>query len=243
MKKRFLAACCLSAVAMAGMAQKDEWKDPKVNAVNRAPMHTAYFAYESAEKAAAGVKESSGNFVSLNGQWKFNWVKDAGSRPTDFYKTTFDDKGWDNMEVPAMWEMNGYGDPIYVNVGYAWRNQYRNNPPLVPEENNHVGSYRREITVPDDWKGKEIFAHFGSVTSNMYLWVNGKYVGYSEDSKLEAEFDLTSYLKPGKNLIAFQVFRWCDGTYLEDQDFSASRVWDATATSMPATNNIYKISA
>lgn len=115
--------------------------------------------------------------------------------------------------------MNGYGDPIYVNVGYAWRSQYKNNPPYVPIENNHVGSYRKEIIIPAEWSEKEIFAHFGSVTSNMYLWVNGKYVGYSEDSKLEAEFNLTKYLKPGKNLIAFQVFRWCDGTYLEDQDF------------------------
>ena len=123
------------------------------------------------------------------------------------------------MKVPGVWEMNGYGDPIYVNVGYAWRSQYKNNPPYVPIENNHVGSYRKEIIIPAEWSGKEIFAHFGSVTSNMYLWVNGKYVGYSEDSKLEAEFNLTKYLKPGKNLIAFQVFRWCDGTYLEDQDF------------------------
>ena len=121
--------------------------------------------------------------------------------------------------MPAVWELNGYGDPIYVNVGYAWRNQFQNNPPLVPTENNHVGSYRKEIVLPADWKGKDIFAHFGSVTSNMDLWVNGRYVGYSEDSKLEAEFDLTNYLKPGKNLIAFQVFRWCDGSYLEDQDF------------------------
>ena len=124
------------------------------------------------------------------------------------------------MAVPGVWELNGFGDPIYVNVGYAWRNQFKNNPPQVPVVDNHVGSYRREIVVPATWKGKDIIAHFGSVTSNMYLWVNGKYVGYSEDSKLEAEFDLTSYLKPGqKNLIAFQVFRWCDGTYLEDQDF------------------------
>lgn len=124
------------------------------------------------------------------------------------------------MPVPGVWELNGFGDPIYVNVGYAWRNQFKNNPPQVPVVDNHVGSYRREIVVPATWKGKDIIAHFGSVTSNMYLWVNGKYVGYSEDSKLEAEFDLTSYLKPGqKNLIAFQVFRWCDGTYLEDQDF------------------------
>lgn len=154
--------------------------------------------------------------MTLNGTWKFNWVKDADSRPTDFWKTGFNDKGWDDLQVPAVWELNGYGDPIYVNVGYAWRNQFQNNPPEVPTENNHVGSYRREIVVPASWKGKDIIAHFGSVTSNMYLWVNGRYVGYSEDSKLEAEFDLTPYLKPGqKNLIAFQVFRWCDGTYLE----------------------------
>ena len=140
-------------------------------------------------------------------------------RPTNFYRTSFNDRHWTILKVPAVWELNGYGDPIYVNVGYAWRNQFQNNPPLVPTENNHVGSYRKEIVLPADWKGKDIFADFGSVTSNMYLWVNGRYVGYSEDSKLEAEFDLTNYLKPGKNLIAFQVFRWCDGSYLEDQDF------------------------
>lgn len=147
-------------------------------------------------------------------------MKNADARPTDFWKVDFNDKGWDDLQVPAVWELNGYGDPIYLNVGYAWRNQFTNNPPYVPVENNHVGSYRREIVVPADWKGKDIIAHFGAVSSNMYLWVNGKYVGYSEDSKLEAEFDLTPYLKPGqKNIIAFQVFRWCDGSYLEDQDF------------------------
>ena len=197
-----------------------EWQDAEVNAVNRAPMHTSYFAYESREAAAAGDKQQSSNFLSLNGTWKFNWVKDAGSRPTDFWRPGFNDKGWADMQVPAVWELNGYGDPIYVNVGYAWRNMYRNNPPVVPEEENHVGSYRRTITIPAGWKGKDIIAHFGSVTSNIYLWVNGKFVGYSEDSKLEAEFDLTPYLMPGReNLIAFQTFRWCDGTYLEDQDF------------------------
>ncbi len=183
-------------------------------------MHTAYFAYEDAEAARKAVKEQSANYMTLNGTWKFNWVKDADARPVDFWKTDFNDKGWDEMQVPAVWELNGYGNPIYVNVGYAWRNQFRNNPPEVPIEDNHVGSYRREIMVPATWSGKDIIAHFGSVTSNMYLWVNGKYVGYSEDSKLEAEFDLTPYLKPGQqNVIAFQVFRWCDGTYLEDQDF------------------------
>ncbi len=205
--------------SLATMAQHDEWKNPEINAVNRAPMHTNYFAYSSSEEAAKADKENSSNFMTLNGIWKFNWVKNADARPTDFYRTDYNDKGWGQMKVPGVWEMNGYGDPIYVNVGYAWRSQYKNNPPYVPIENNHVGSYRKEIIIPAEWSGKEIFAHFGSVTSNMYLWVNGKYVGYSEDSKLEAEFNLTKYLKPGKNLIAFQVFRWCDGTYLEDQDF------------------------
>lgn len=218
-KHLFASMLLLTALPVEAQSFK-EWQDPEVNAVNRAPMHTHYFAYESADAARRGDKEQSANYMTLNGTWKFNWVKDADARPVGFWQTGFNDKGWDDLPVPGMWELHGYGDPIYVNIGYAWRNQYTNNPPYVPTENNHVGSYRREITVPASWKGKDIIAHFGSVTSNMYLWVNGKYVGYSEDSKLEAEFDLTSYLKPGqKNLIAFQTFRWCDGTYLEDQDF------------------------
>ena len=220
MKKHILTSLLAWMTLTLGAQTFQEWKDPRINAVNRAPMHANYFAYESAEAAKKGIKENSANFMTLNGTWKFNWVKDADSRPTDFWKTGFNDKGWNDIPVPGVWELHGYGDPIYVNIGYAWRNQFENNPPYVPTENNHVGSYRKEITVPASWKGKDIIAHFGSVTSNMYLWVNGKYVGYSEDSKLEAEFNLTPYLKPGqKNLIAFQVFRWCDGTYLEDQDF------------------------
>ncbi len=220
MKKHLLTGL-FAALALSANAQSfHEWQDPEVNAVNRAPMHTNYFAYESADAAARGAKEQSSNFMTLNGTWKFFWVQDADSRPTDFWKVGYNDKGWSDMSVPGVWELNGYGDPIYVNTGYAWRNQFKSNPPQVPTQNNHVGSYRREITVPANWGGKEIIAHFGSVTSNIYLWVNGRYVGYSEDSKLEAEFNLTPYLKPGqKNLIAFQVFRWCDGTYLEDQDF------------------------
>lgn len=219
--KNILLIGALSLAAVAGNAQSfKEWQDPEINAVNRAPMHANFFAYENKEAADAAVKEKSSNFMTLNGTWKFFWVKDADARPVDFWKVGYNDRGWDYMQVPAVWELNGYGDPIYVNIGYAWRNQYKSNPPYVPVENNHVGSYRREIVVPADWNGKDIVAHFGSVTSNMYLWVNGKFVGYSEDSKLEAEFDITRYVKPGqKNLIAFQVFRWCDGTYLEDQDF------------------------
>lgn len=213
----------LSAVLVsmnAGAQNFTEWQDPRVNEVNRHPMHASYFAYESQQAAEAGVKENSANFLSLNGRWAFNWVEHADQRPSDFWKTDYNDKGWDSMTVPGIWELNGFGDPIYLNAGYAWGSQYRNNPPIVPEKNNHVGSYRKLINVPAEWKGKEIIAHFGSVTSNIYLWVNGKFVGYSEDSKLEAEFDLTKYLKPGaENLIAFQTFRWCDGSYLEDQDF------------------------
>ena len=220
MKKQLMTGLFTVLALTAGAQTFQEWRNPEINAVNRAPMHTNYFAFENADAAKKANKKQSANYMTLNGTWKFNWVKNADSRPTDFWKTGFNDKGWDDLQVPAVWELNGYGDPIYVNVGYAWRNQFKNNPPEVPTENNHVGSYRREIVVPASWSGKDIIAHFGSVTSNMYLWVNGRYIGYSEDSKLEAEFDLTPYLKPGqKNLIAFQVFRWCDGTYLEDQDF------------------------
>lgn len=220
MKKYVLLGLAGCALLSANAQTFKEWQDESVNEVNRAPMHARFFAYENAEKAVSDIKENSKNFMSMNGDWKFFWVKNADQRPTDFWKVGFNDKGWDNMKVPAVWELNGYGDPIYVNVGYPWRNQYENNPPYVPTEKNHVGSYRREFIIPADWSGKDIVAHFGAVSSNMYLWVNGKFVGYSEDSKLEAEFNLTPYVKPGqKNLIAFQVFRWCDGSYFEDQDF------------------------
>lgn len=220
MKKYVFLGLAGCALLSANAQTFKEWQDESVNEVNRAPMHARFFAYENAEKAASDIKENSKNFMSMNGSWKFFWVKNADQRPTDFWKVGYNDKGWDDMKVPAVWELNGYGDPIYVNIGYPWRNQYKNNPPHVPTEKNHVGSYRREFVIPADWSGKDIVAHFGAVSSNMYLWVNGKFVGYSEDSKLEAEFDLTPYVKPGqKNLIAFQVFRWCDGSYFEDQDF------------------------
>jgi beta-galactosidase len=196
-----------------------EWHDQNVNAVNRMAMHTSFFPYRDAAEARRGVIAESSNFITLHGTWKFNWVKDADQRPTDFYRVGFDDKAWGAMPLPGIWELNGYGDPVYVNVIYPWNNDFKSNPPEVPMVNNHVGSYRREVTIPASWRGREVIIHFGSVTSNLYLWVNGHYVGYSEDSKLEAEFDITKYVKPGRNLIAFQSFRWCDGTYFEDQDF------------------------
>ena len=213
-----LAVTGMLAGATASAQTFNEWKDPQLNSVNRLDTHASYFAFKNADEAGK-PKEESDNFLSLNGLWKFNWVKDADQRPTDFFRKDFNDKGWDELAVPAMWELNGYGDPLYVNIGYPWKNDYTNNPPFVPVEDNHVGSYRRTVTVPASWKGKDITAHFGAVSSNIYLWVNGRFVGYGEDSKLEQEFDLTPYLKPGEeNLIAFQVFRWNDGTYLEDQD-------------------------
>ena len=217
--KKILLCWLAAATALTAGAQSNEWQDAGVNAVNRMPMHGSWFAYESPEAAQTGDKTLSERFVTLNGNWKFNWVRDADQRPTDFFRVGYNDKGWNDMPVPGLWELNGYGDPVYLNVGYAWRGWFKNDPPHVPVEQNHVGSYRRTVDIPAAWAGRQIVAHFGSVTSNIYLWVNGRYVGYSEDSKLEAEFDLTPYVKPGRNLIAFQVFRWCDGTYLEDQDF------------------------
>ena len=158
-----------------------EWQDPNINAVNRLPMRASYFAYESAGQAAANDKSQSERFATLDGAWRFLWVRDADQRPAAFFRTDYDDRSWGTMPVPGLWELNGYGDPQYVNIGYPWREQYASNPPLVPVKENHVGSYRREIEIPDSWSGQQIVAHFGSATSNLYLWVNGSFVGYSED--------------------------------------------------------------
>ena len=196
-----------------------EWHDLQVNEVNRFKLHTNYFAYENEAAAKAGDMTKSTNFLSLHGAWKFNWVKDADKRPTDFYKTDLDDSSWKTMNLPGIWEMNGYGDPEYVNVGFAWRGHFDQQPPAVPTKDNNVGSYRRIINIPENWDGKQVIAHFGSVTSNIYLYVNGQFAGYAEDPKVAAEFDITPYLKKGENLIAFQTFRWCDGSWCEDQDF------------------------
>lgn len=196
-----------------------EWHDLQVNTLNRMPMHTNFFPFKNDEEAKMGDPKRSENYLSLHGDWKFNWVENADQRPTRFYETDFNDTAWGNMPVPGNWELHGYGDPVYLNVGFAWRGHFKDNPPQVPVKDNHVGSYRRTITLPAAWKGKQVIAHFGSVTSNIYLWVNGHFVGYSEDSKVAPEFDLTPYLKEGDNLMAFQCFRWCDGSYCEDQDF------------------------
>lgn len=212
----------LSMISMATLAQQPtmtEWHDLQVNETNRYAPHTDFFGYESEALARQGVRSQSANYLTLDGQWQFSWVANADERPTDFYRTDYDDSQWHQMSVPGMWELHGYGDPEYVNVGFAWRGHFRNNPPEVPIKDNHVGSYRRWIDLPASWQGQQVIAHFGSVTSNIYLWVNGRYVGYAEDAKMAAEFDITPYLQKGRNLIAFQTFRWCDGSYHEDQDF------------------------
>lgn len=197
----------------------NEWHDMQVNSLNRLPDHASFFAFNNFAMALDGDKERSADYLSLAGMWKFNWVADADQRPLDFYKENLDVSSWATMPVPGLWELNGYGAPCYVNIGYAWMGHFDNNPPQVPVKDNHVGSYRRVIDIPASWSGKQVIAHFGSVTSNIYLYVNGKFAGYSEDSKVAAEFDITRLLKPGRNLISFQVFRWCDGSYSEDQDF------------------------
>ncbi len=203
-----LLALAMGAAAVASAAVKPslpDWQNPEMFQKNRIPM-AAHF-------------ETDGLKLMLNGVWDFNWNEDMNSRPTDFYRMDYDAGGWDTMPVPGMWELNGYGDPLYLNIGFAWRNFYKNNPPFAPVERNHVGQYRHTFALGDEWKGKDIFLHVGSATSNLRVWINGKEVGYSEDSKLEARFDITRFVKTGENLIAFEIFRWCDGTYLEDQDF------------------------
>ena len=182
-----------------------DWQDPGVVEENRVPMSSHF--------------ETDGLKMTLNGTWKFCWYESIDSRSKEFYTTSFDDAEWDDIPVPGMWELNGYGDPLYKNVGYAWYGHYENNPPFPAMEHNYAGQYRRTFTIDEDWDGKDIFLHIGSATSNVRVWINGKEVGYSEDSKLEARFNITKYVKTGENLVALEIFRWCDGTYLEDQDF------------------------
>jgi beta-galactosidase len=200
-----------------------ELQTPDIVSVNRLPMKASAFAFETTELAIQGDRERSKYFMSLNGTWKFNWVKDSHRRPIDFFKIEFDDSKWDDFKVPANWELNGYGLPIYVNQPYEFAGRKKTgkklDPPFdIPEDNNPVGSYRRKFIIPSDWSGRQVFIHLGAVKSAFFIWINGKKIGYSEDSKLSAEFDITKYIVPGKNLVALQVYRWSDGSYLECQD-------------------------
>ncbi len=226
MLKNFLisTAMLLSAVsATAGNAtprlNAPEWRNPLVNHQNREARHANFFAFESEDAARAGEKCASSRYLSMEGMWRFHFVKNHQDAPANFWRSDFDDSKWENFPVPGLFELNGHGDRIYKNVGYAWCTTFESNPPYIGETENYTGSYRREFTLPASWNGQQVIFHVGSATSNLKVWVNGKYVGYSEDSKIAAEFDITKYLKKGKNLIAMQIMRWCDGSYLEDQDF------------------------
>jgi len=218
MKRLFFAIACLATLSAYAVDKLPVWQDPNVNQQNREPRRAHFFAFESADKAK-GDKTASARYLSMEGMWKFNFVKNHQDAPADFFTLKYDDSSWTDFPVPGLFELNGYGDKIYVNNCYAWRNTFKTNPPYIGEINNYTGSYRRTFDLPADWKGQQVFFHVGSATSNLFVWVNGKYVGYSEDAKVAAEFNITKYLKPGKNLIAMQVMRWCDGSYLEDQDF------------------------
>ena len=216
-KHLLLSFACMMTVSAYGQ-KTPVWQDPNVNQVNREVRRADFFAFESMEKAK-GDKSHSSRFLSMEGMWKFHFVKNHQDAPVGFFSLKYDDSQWTDFPVPGLFEMNGYGDKIYKNVGYSWGTTFKSDPPYIGETNNYTGSYRRTFDLPQDWKGQEVFFHVGSATSNLSLWVNGQYVGYSEDSKVAAEFNITKYLKKGSNLIAMQVMRWCDGSYLEDQDF------------------------
>ena len=218
--KRLSLLAALQFVMLPVLAQQPMWLDPKVNSDNRMPRTADFFAYDTPDAASKGEKEASALYMSLEGDWRFNFVRNVYDKPADFFRKDFDDSKWVKFPVPGLFEMNGYGDKIYTNVTYPWNNEHPVNPPYIGERENYVGSYRQDFRIPSDWKGKRIYMHVGSATSNLTLWINGQYVGYSEDSKVAAEFDITDYVNCGaSNLFAMQIMRWCDASYIEDQDF------------------------
>jgi beta-galactosidase len=199
-------------------AQKvNDWENPEVVGINKYAPHCTIIPYPDERMALENKRVLSPDFLSLNGYWKFNWAERPDDRPLDFYLPGYDDSNWKQIAVPSNWEFQGYGVPIYVNIPYEWtRNP---DPPHIPYDYNPVGSYRQRFNIPENWSGKQVFIHFGGVKSAFYLWINGKKVGYSQDSKTPAEFNITDYIKTGTNLLALEVYRWSDGSYLECQDF------------------------
>jgi beta-galactosidase len=219
---------CLSAALAISLSQLmvsiafagEEWDDLAVLGVNRQPQRATFTKYPTADLARRGGIDRSRSpwYMSLNGMWKFHWVDKPADRPTNFYETSYDDSEWPTIPVPSNWQMHGYDTAIYSNSRYP----FPRNPPRAPREFNPVGSYRRHFELPTDWTaaaGQPVYVHFDGVEAAFYVWVNGEKVGYSEDSRIGAEFDITRFVRPGDNQIAVEVYRWCDGSYLEDQDF------------------------
>ena len=191
------------------------WEDPATNEMNRAAAHATLRSYATLAQARAGRRNESPRVLSLNGTWSFAFAPRAAEAPDAFYEGPLNESAWGTIPVPANWEMEGYGTPTYINIRYPFSPVA---PPRVPEAGNAVGSYRRTFTLPEGWTDRQVTLHFGGVSSAFYVWVNGERVGYSEDSRLPAEFDVTPYLEAGENTVAVQVLRWSDGSYLEDQD-------------------------
>ncbi|MFL9844868.1 glycoside hydrolase family 2 TIM barrel-domain containing protein [Flavobacterium rhizosphaerae] len=202
-------------IALSAMAQQNEWENPAVLDRNKLGGHAEFIIYNTQEAAEKGNPDASPLYKTLNGEWKFNVVKNPVQRPLDFYAENFNDSSWKNIPVPSNWEMQGYDIPIYTNVAYP----FPKNAPYIDGAYNPVGSYRKTFTVPQNWDGKEVVLHFGSISGYARVYLNGKEVGMTKASKTPAEFDVTNYLQKGENLLAVQVFRWHDGSYLEDQDF------------------------
>ena len=192
-----------------------DWENPAVVGREKEPAHCTYIPYADVQTALKNKLAQSPYYKSLNGLWKFSWVRKPADRPVDFYKDEYDVSQWEEIKVPGNWELQGYGVPIYTDEEYP----FPANPPRIPHDYNPVGSYRRGFTVPEDWKGRQVFLHFGGVKSAMYAWINGKEVGYSQGSKTPAEFNITRYLREGQNTLAVEVYRWSDGAYLEGQDY------------------------
>ena len=214
-----ISSCTLKVSKYEGVAFTEktphDWENPAVNNINKEKPHTSFFSYLTKEEAVEGNYSKSDLFRNLNGKWSFHFSSKPTDRPFYFFKENYDVSDWDLIEVPANWDLLGYGIPIYRNAGYP----FKPNPPYIPADNNPVGSYRRNFEVPESWKNSEVYLHFGAVTSAFYVWVNGEMVGYSEDSKTPAEFNVTRYPKKGTNSLAVEVYRWSDGSYMEDQDF------------------------
>ncbi len=209
------AIAMLLASTNAFAAEQPDWENPEVFAEGREAVRATVFPYPTAQQALQGFHKNSPWFKSLNGDWKFKFSPTPDSRPADFFQPGYDTSSWATIPVPSSWEMQGYGTPIYTNIVYP----FPANPPYIPHDDNPVGSYVRTFTVPADWKDRQVFLHFDGSTAGMYVWVNGHKAGYVQSAKNPAEFNITDYLVPGENTLACEVYRWTDGSYMEDQDF------------------------
>ena len=207
--------CLIFILSVMLVAEVPEWQNPEVIAINKEAPHATLVPYPSADAALEFESSRSDPIVNLNGDWKFLFLDKPADAPHGFYATEFDDAEWDQLPVPSNWQVEGYGRPIYTNI----KHPFPANPPKVPEDANETGLYRLDFDIPTDWSGNEMFLHFAGVQSAMYVWLNGEFVGYSQDSMMPAEFNITEFAKPGANVLACKVIRWSDGSYLEDQDF------------------------